>query len=80
MVEKVISLLMLVLVSVSFVPYAAGHYNHYYLFIVLLLDALFLWIAVTLWTDASRGRVKSSVRFLKLAMLLGLVAIGLGSL
>jgi 4-hydroxybenzoate polyprenyltransferase len=121
------SVLVLILVVVSFLPYAAGVYNRYYLAIVLLLDALLVWTAVLMWGSASldslvpeiraeperrvvseasahlerglgaegkrapaRGlepegsteiehRLETAIRTLKLTMLVGLLAIGLGS-
>jgi geranylgeranylglycerol-phosphate geranylgeranyltransferase len=77
---RLASLLLLVLVTVSFVPYAAGYYGELYAGIVVLLDALLVWNAVTLWSDVSERSVRSAVRLLKLAMFLGLLAVGLGRL
>lgn len=77
---RLASVFVCVLVVVSFLPYRAGLYNRYYLAIVLLLDALLVWVAASLWRSASRGRLVSAIRVLKLTMLAGLLAIVLGSL
>jgi len=77
---RLASVFVCVLVVVSFLPYRAGLYNRYYLAIVLLLDALLVWVAASLWSSASRGRLVSVIRVLKLTMLAGLLAIVLGSL
>jgi geranylgeranylglycerol-phosphate geranylgeranyltransferase len=72
------SVLLLGLVLLSVLPYATGYYGKYYAGIVLLLDAVLLWISVTLWNDVSEAKVRGSVRILKFAMLVGLVAVALG--
>jgi len=94
---RLASVCMLVLVLVSFVPYLGGLYNRYYLAIVLLLDALLVWVGVTMWDVAARlgtgserlvpgggsymeHRLATAIRILKLTMLAGLLAIGLGSI
>lgn len=77
---RLASVIILALVAVSFVPYATGYYNEYYMGVVLLLDALFLWVALVLWRHVSGRSVTSAIRFLKLAMLVGLVAVGLARL
>jgi geranylgeranylglycerol-phosphate geranylgeranyltransferase len=84
---RLASVLVLVLVAVAFFPYATALYNRYYLAIVLLLDAFLIWIAVTLWgfsrgsgTAGEQRKLETPIRILKLTMLAGLLAIGLGSL
>jgi geranylgeranylglycerol-phosphate geranylgeranyltransferase len=59
---RLASVFVCVLIVVSFLPYGAGIYNRYYLAIVLLIDALLVWIAVSLWNSASRGRIVSEGR------------------
>ncbi len=74
------SLLLLVLVAVSFVPYATRYYGEFYLGLVVILDSLIVWSAASLWRDATEKRVRDAVRLLKFAMLLGLVAVAVGGL
>ncbi|MCX5800962.1 MAG: geranylgeranylglycerol-phosphate geranylgeranyltransferase [Candidatus Eisenbacteria bacterium] len=83
---KLASVIMLVLVVVSFVPYWPRLYNRYYFTIVLPLDALLVWEAFSMWGLRSprdpieKRRIETVVRVLKFAMLAGLTAIGVGSL
>jgi len=77
---RVASVFMLVLVAVSLAPYALRHYNRIYLVIVLFIDALVALMAFSLWYSASQRKVTVSVRLMKSAMYLGLLAIWMGSL
>ncbi|UCF78549.1 MAG: UbiA family prenyltransferase [Candidatus Eiseniibacteriota bacterium] len=77
---KVASLLIVVLAAVALVPYVVAYYNHYYFAVVLVLDALLLWLAATLWMGASGQKLERAVRILKFTMLVGLAAVGLGRL
>ena len=76
---RVASVFMLVLVAVSLAPYALRQYNRVYLIIVLFVDALVALMAFSLWYSASQRKVTVSVRLMKSAMYLGLLAIWLGS-
>ncbi|MBN1503804.1 MAG: geranylgeranylglycerol-phosphate geranylgeranyltransferase [Candidatus Eisenbacteria bacterium] len=77
---RVASVFMLVLVAASIAPYALREYNRAYLIIVLLIDVVVALMAFSLWYSASQRKVTVSVRLMKSAMYLGLVAILLGSL
>jgi len=77
---RVASVFMLVLVAVSLAPSAVRQYNRLYLIIVLFIDALVALMAFSLWYSASQRKVTVSVRLMKSAMYLGLLAIWLGSL
>jgi geranylgeranylglycerol-phosphate geranylgeranyltransferase len=77
---RIASVFMLILVTVSLAPSAVRQYNRLYLIIVLFIDALVALMAFSLWYSASQRKVTVSVRLMKSAMYLGLLAIGLGSL
>ncbi len=76
---RVASVFMLVLVAASLAPYALRQYNRLYLIIVLFIDAMVALMAFSLWYSASKRKVTVSVRLMKSAMYLGLLAIWLGS-
>jgi geranylgeranylglycerol-phosphate geranylgeranyltransferase len=56
---RLASVFLCFLVVVSFLPYVAGLYHRYYFAIVLLLDALLVWVAVSMWTFGSRSWLAS---------------------
>ncbi len=75
LITAVFSLLMIL----TLVPYGAGLFGRVYLWLVVLgVDAVLLFVMVSLWRDSSRENLHRLSGILKLDMLVGLLAIVAG--
>jgi len=77
--SRLSSILVLVLVAVTFFPLATKVYNGYYFAIVFLCDAFLVWVSVSTWRAGGKAKVETSIRILKFVMPAGLLAVALGS-
>lgn len=67
------------LVSATILPYGLNIYSITYLWIVLVVDAALLFVVLSWWRDESLSNLRRLSSILKLAMVVGLVAIFAGS-
>lgn len=73
------SVVVVVLVAATLLPYVLSIYAISYLAIVVVVDAALLFVIVSWWKDESRSNLSRLSGILKLAMIGGLVAIFAGS-
>lgn len=73
------TLVVVMLISATFLPYLLSIYSISYLWIVLVVDAVLLFVIFSWWRDESLSNLRRLSGILKLAMLVGLVAIFAGS-
>lgn len=73
------TLVVVMLISATFLPYLLSIYSISYLWIVLVVDAVLLFVIFSWWRDESLSNLRRLSGILKLAMLVGLAAIFAGS-
>ncbi|MDP3024825.1 MAG: UbiA family prenyltransferase [candidate division Zixibacteria bacterium] len=73
------STIFLVLIILTIFPYKLKIFSIYYLILVLMMDFVLFYIILSLWNNPSRENLGSLSRLLKFEMLLGLLAIFVGS-
>lgn len=73
------SITILILIVVTFVPYIVGAYSISYLLLVLLVDIGLIYVLISMWRDQTKENLGKLSMILKVNMLIGLVAIFLGS-
>lgn len=73
------SVVLVLLIAATIVPYVEDVYNAVYLIVVLLVDILFLYAVVSMWRTRTPGNLARVSGMLKVGMVLGIVAIALGS-
>ena len=73
------SAIFLVLIILTIFPYKLKIFSIYYLILVLMVDFVLFYIILSLWNNPSRENLGSLSRLLKFEMLLGLLAIFVGS-
>jgi geranylgeranylglycerol-phosphate geranylgeranyltransferase len=73
------SLTIFLLVVATFLPYSSGVYSFNYFALVMVVDAVLIYILVSMWRDRSPSNLGKLSFILKLDMVGGLVAIFLGS-
>jgi geranylgeranylglycerol-phosphate geranylgeranyltransferase len=73
------SLTIILLVTATVLPYSSGMYTIEYLIIVALVNVALLYVVISMWMDRSPSNLKKLSLILKLNMILGLIAIFVGS-
>jgi geranylgeranylglycerol-phosphate geranylgeranyltransferase len=73
------SAIFLVLIILTIFPYKLKIFSIYYLILVLMMDFVLFYIILSLWNNPSRENLGSLSRLLKFEMVLGLLAIFVGS-
>ncbi|MCI0706970.1 MAG: geranylgeranylglycerol-phosphate geranylgeranyltransferase [Ignavibacteriae bacterium] len=73
------SLTLLILIGTTLAAYRWGGYNLSYLAIVSLVDLSFIWVIVSMWRNAAPKNMHVLSNVLKVDMLVGLIAIYIGS-
>jgi geranylgeranylglycerol-phosphate geranylgeranyltransferase len=73
------SVVLVLLIAATIVPYIEGMYNAVYFIVVLLVDILLLYSIISMWQTRTPKSLARVSRLLKLSMMLGIVAIALGS-
>lgn len=73
------TVILLALVATTLVPYHLQIYGLTYLIVVLIVDAAILFVVISMWLNSSPMNLAKLSYILKVNMLIGLVAIFLGS-
>jgi len=73
------SLTILLLVAATFLPYSSGLYTIDYLIIVTVVNVALLYVLNSMWRDRSPSNLNKLSLILKLNMVVGLIAIFVGS-
>jgi len=73
------SLTIVLLISATFLPYSSGAYSVEYLAIVSLVNIALVYVVISMWKDRTASNLNNLSRILKLTMIVGLVAIYVGS-
>lgn len=73
------TLIIVLLIMATVLPYSSGLYNARYFALVLVVDALLVYIVVSMWRNWAPKNLARLSMLLKLDMVLGLVAIFIGS-
>ncbi|HEX9828816.1 MAG TPA: geranylgeranylglycerol-phosphate geranylgeranyltransferase [Bacteroidota bacterium] len=73
------SVTLLILIGSTLAAYRWGGYNLRYLAIVAVVDASFVWAIISMWRDSSPKNMRLLSTLLKVDMLIGLLAIYLGT-
>ena len=68
------------LIAVTILAYALHLYNQWYLYLVLAIDAALVYVIVSMWREWNPGNLHRLSLALKLSMVVGLVAIFVGSM
>jgi hypothetical protein len=63
----------------TFLPYSSGIYSVNYLALIVVVNAALIYVIVSMWKDRSATNLGKLSLILKLDMVVGLVAIFLGS-
>lgn len=70
---------LLILIAVTFYPYLIDVYSIHYLILVLCVDLLLVYVIVSMWKSRSPENMRKLSNLLKLNMIIGLIAIYVGS-
>ena len=73
------SMVLVVLIGTTLAAYTLGIYNTIYLYLVFLVDAVLMYVIVSMWKKPSPEHMRKMSFLLKLNMVIGLVAIFAGS-